>query len=250
MVVIVGPIIGGWWQLGCGAGPSLPLVGCTAGPLSLLVGAHVGHSLLLVGAHVGHSLPLVGTHVGCSSPLVGSGAGPLVSLAGDGVGCSSLLIPFMGGVLLWLHCHHVLVMSSHRVVLSCCCCCMVVLSHHCCLLWSLLWSVIVVISCLLSEEMMTNDNVVICHLVATSMMWAPVSWSGRGLWGQAVGAYLGLDMALSPSDEAAHLLMCHVIIVTSHQPGMLSFPCQLLMWCFCIVWMVYRHVKVVVSGWW
>jgi len=52
MVIIVGPIVGGWWGL-------------------VTVGGVWCWALITVGA----------VHVGCSSPLVGSGAGPLVSLA-------------------------------------------------------------------------------------------------------------------------------------------------------------------------
>jgi hypothetical protein len=61
--------------VGCGAGPSLPLVGGGGdGPLSSLVGSGgplVGPPSLFIGAGGGLCLPFVGCGCGGSSPFVG-----------------------------------------------------------------------------------------------------------------------------------------------------------------------------------
>jgi len=72
--------------------------------------------------------------------IVASDVGPQCRWLGGGVGCSSLFMPFMGGVLLSSHCHlimwcrpAVLVAWSSSVVV------VVVVSHHCHQSWLLTW---------------------------------------------------------------------------------------------------------------
>ena len=63
-----------------------------------------------------------------------------MSLARGGVGCSLLLVPFMGGVLPWLH-HHLVAWCRPAVVVawSSSVVVMVVVSHHCRWWWLLTW---------------------------------------------------------------------------------------------------------------
>ena len=156
MVIIVGPIVGGWWAL-------------------ITVGGVWCWVLITIG----------------------------------GQWCWALSVDDKGVVLGAGHCW------CHLWVV-CCCRCIIVMSWCCHLIaWCrpaivVAWSssvvvvVVVVVNCHCCQLFVVQkyDNKRHCHLLSSCHVddMAPVSWSGRGLWGWAVGAYLGLDMALSPSD--------------------------------------------------
>ena len=162
----------------------------------------------------------MGGGVGCSLLLVGGGAGPWCHCCGGW--CWALIA--VGAVHGW--CVVMVTLSSHLgVIVSSCGVILPSLWHGHHLLWLWLWSVVIVVGCLLSSSHI--DDV------------APVSWSGRGLWGRAVGAYLGLDTARH-HQTSVDVPCCHCC---------LPLTCWLLMWHFCIVRMVYWYVQVVVSGW-
>ena len=132
-VIIVGPIVGGWWAL-------------------IAVGGVWRWVLVAIG--------------GCSSgALVAfSGWSCWVLIAVGGWWCWALSVVGEGVVLgtrrCWCHswvvcCHgHVVVLSHGVILLS--------LWHGCHLLWLWLWSVVIVISCLLSKKMTMNVDVVRC----------------------------------------------------------------------------------------
>jgi len=109
--------------------------------------------------------------------------GPQCRWQGGGVGHSSPLVPFVGGVLSWLHHCHVLV-SCHCLITWCCSAIVVA--------WLLSVVVVVVVSHHCGQSFVArkdNDeqhhrSLSSCHVDDV----APVSWSGRGLWGWAVGA--------------------------------------------------------------
>ena len=140
----------------------------------------------------------------------------------------------IGAVCGW--CVVMVVLSSSRlgVVVSSCGVVLLLLWCGCHLLWSWLWSVVVVVGHLLSKKTMTND-VIIHHLVATLMTWHLLCGEeGDGLWVLTWGWI-----------QCCHHQMS-IDVPHCHLPS----TCQLLMWHFCVVQMVYWHVQVVVGGWW
>ena len=117
------------------------------------------------------------------------------------------------GVVLGAHhcwCHSWVVCCCGCIIVTSWCCCLITWCHHAVVVaWLSSVVVVVVVShCCHWSFVAWKDDDDSCHVDDV----APVLWSGRGLWGWAVGAWHG-------AVTVRCWLTCHVIIVTSHWPA-------------------------------